>query len=131
MSHIFDYDLKYNGPALPIVELVIYRAGNNRNGASVPRVVVDSGADASMLPLRVLEQAGAQKVDWMRIRGVHGPSYIVEIYEVDVKVGDYTIFSVYVAADHFNRESIVGRDVLNQLVVTLNGLEGVVEIFGP
>lgn len=81
-----------------------------------------------MLPLQVLQQVQAQKVDWTRVRGVHGPSYIVEIYEIDLKLGLNIVPSLFVVADKFNRDAVIGRDLLNHFIVTLNGLAGVVEV---
>jgi len=124
----YDYDLDYDGPALPIVDLTVYGAGDRKRNATVSHALVDSGADASMLPLRILQQVKARKVDWMRTRGIHGPSYVVDIYEVDIELAGHIVPGVYVAADRFNQNAIMGRDVLNQFIVTLNGLASMVEI---
>ena len=62
MTATFDYDLNYDGPALPVTELIVYRAGYRRSRAIVSHALVDSGADASMLPLHILQQVKARKV---------------------------------------------------------------------
>lgn len=128
MTVNYEYDRTYNGPALPVVDLEVYRAGNRHNGITISHALLDSGADATMIPLRVLQQVKAQKVDWTRVRGVHGPSYVVEIYEVDLKLGVDLVPSLFVVADKFNSDAVIGRDLLNHFIVTLNGLAGVVEI---
>jgi hypothetical protein len=52
----------------------------------------------------------------------------VDIYEVSLRVGSYMVSKVYAVADKRNAEVILGRDVLNQFIVTLNGLASTVEI---
>jgi len=47
---------------------------------------------------------------------------------VVLQLGNFTIPKVYAVADRQNGEMILGRDVLNQFIVTLNGLANVVEI---
>lgn len=128
MATIFDYDHDYDGPALPVVDVTVFRSGDQQHGIDLEGAIVDSGADASMFPARVLTKLSARKVDWMRSRGVHGPSYIVNIYEVDVLIGEFRISRLYVAADPANQNSIIGRDLLNQLVVTLDGPDGFLTI---
>ncbi len=41
MTVTYDYDLKYDGPALPIIELVVYRAGYRKSRVVVPHALVD------------------------------------------------------------------------------------------
>ena len=51
-------------------------------------------------------------------------------YVVDLHLGEHHIHAVEVAALPAGDENILGRDVLNHLVVTLNGLVGVTEVAG-
>ena len=95
---------------------------------SVRRALVDSGADATIIPLRDLACLKARKVDTKRITGIGGLSYRVDIYEVSVRLGIYNVAKVYAVADRQNTEIIIGRDVLDQFIVTLNGLASMVEI---
>jgi len=50
------------------------------------------------------------------------------MYAVDLGIGTFTFPDTEVIANHQTDEIVVGRDVLNQLIVTLNGLASVVEI---
>lgn len=123
----YEYNTDYNGPALPIVETIVRSLGEN-DVSVVLWAVVDSGADATMIPLRNLNHMAARKVDTRRVRGIGGLSYPVDIYEVVLQLGSFTIPKVYAVADRQNGAMILGRDVLNQFIVTLNGLAHVVEI---
>jgi hypothetical protein len=44
-----------------------------------------------------------------------------------VQIGSYSLFA-RVVGDEINSEIIIGRDILNQFIVTLNGLASIVEI---
>lgn len=51
-----------------------------------------------------------------------------DMYRVSLQVGPYRASRLTVVADRQNQQMILGRDVLNQMIVTLNGLAGVVEL---
>jgi predicted aspartyl protease len=50
------------------------------------------------------------------------------VYLATVEIGTYTIHRVRALAAPAGAEAVLGRDVLNQLIVTLNGRAGVVEL---
>ena len=62
------------------------------------------------------------------MRGVSGVGLPVELFLVALEIGSITIKGVRVIGDRYNHEFIIGRNVLNQLIVTLNGLAGEVEL---
>ena len=47
---------------------------------------------------------------------------------IKIEIGPYEFFGTRVIGDEQNR-TILGRNVLNQLLVTLNGLANTLEIF--
>ena len=53
---------------------------------------------------------------------------IRDSYLVDMRIGPLTLPSVFVVGDDQGDETILGRDVLNKLVVTLDGPQEVMEI---
>jgi len=83
--------------------------------------IIDSAADATMLPLDVLESIGARYAQTRHMRGVTGPPIPVDTYYVTITFGPYIIYGIEVVALPVGSESILGRDVLNQLELTLNG----------
>ncbi|MCA9995685.1 MAG: hypothetical protein KDE56_08065 [Anaerolineales bacterium] len=50
------------------------------------------------------------------------------MYEITLEIGGLFIPKLQVVGDKQNQQMILGRDVLNNLIVTLNGLAGVVEV---
>lgn len=90
--------------------------------------IVDSGADATMMPVRVLQQLKARKLDTVWLQGVAGGRYQVDLYALAVQIGDYRPIYVDVVGSERGNEIIVGRDFLNHFAVMLNGLAGIVEV---
>jgi porphobilinogen deaminase len=73
MIYTSEYDSSYrNGPAIPVVELKVLPIGGNIS--TTITAMVDSGADATILPLPFLknvgvEQVGRAKMKWGNERG--------------------------------------------------------------
>lgn len=125
MIYTYSYDSNYV-PAMPVVEVVIRRVAQEE-GVNLT-ALVDSGSDATMIPLRFLKQVKARKARQTQIRGVTGFSYTVDMYRVFLQVASYRAWRLTVVADRQNQQMILGRDVLNQMIVTLNGLASAVEL---
>lgn len=125
MIQTFDYDIHYY-PAMPVVEVEVKQVG--QDGGERVVALVDSGADATLIPLKVLQQLKVEQTGWSNMRGVSGISYRVPMYIAALKIGVIDIFGIRAIGDRQNQDMIIGRDVLNQLIVTLNGLAQVVEL---
>ncbi len=121
MSSTFAYDRSHE-PAAPVADVVIRRAKE----ASL-LALLDSGADNSIFPLNLLRRIGASYVDSRRMIGAGGDTHMVNLYIVEVQIGAYRIPGIR-AIGLKNSEAIIGRDVLNHLIVTLDGLAGETEI---
>jgi len=124
--YIYDYDVHYR-PALPLVEIAVWADDAEENKQLTLTALVDSGADATMLPLRYLRQLGASKGDRQIMRDASGLSYRVDSYLVNLRFAGQRL-QLHVLADRNNAQALLGRDVLNYFVVTLNGLAYTVEV---
>lgn len=62
------------------------------------------------------------------IRGVTEHRQSVALYEILVQIGPFDLGKFQVVGLEDESDLILGRDVLNQLILTLNGLAHVVEI---
>lgn len=120
MNLHFDYDRRYWPPA-PVVDISIdgYSPGVQ---PVMMRALIDSGADGTMIPLSVLEKVEADYTDSVRMSGVTGNSEQKDRYRVRIQIGDLVVKGIDAVAIDFEDEVLLGRDVLNQLVVTLDGL---------
>jgi hypothetical protein len=125
MIYSFDHNMDYV-PAIPIAEIAI-RYATNAPEVSLS-AIVDSGADATIIPMQFLRRVRARKGEKAWMRGPALQRMQVDRYWVAIRVGGHMTIHVQVVGDNQGEESILGRDVLNQLIVTLNGLAAVVEI---
>lgn len=123
------YDRAHYKPSAPVLDLTIKPrpAANQRTGVMV-RALVDSGADATMLPEVLPIKIGAIKVDRRRSRGVYGHVRTVSVYLVDLQIGLLVIPVIQAVGISDDDEPLLGRDVLNHLIVTLDGIGGVTEV---
>ena len=121
----FDYDSAYY-PAAPVIEIEV--DGYNSLGQKSFRAMIDSGADATMIPLPILQTVGATYKETTWMRGTAGGRVEVDLYLVAIQIGTELIQGLHVVGLPATGEAVIGRDVLNQLIVTLNGLAGVTDV---
>jgi predicted aspartyl protease len=127
-SHLYSYDYSYDyDPAFPSVDVSVSVPQTPENLVRLS-VLLDSGADGTLLPVDYLDSIGATPIDQVRIRGVFGDTRVVDLYLVDLRIGPYHLRSVEIGATESGGEALIGRNVLNQMEVTLNGPAGVVEV---
>lgn len=125
MAISFEYDLTYAGPAFPIVQVAI----TGRNDLTVTQTAfLDTGADATVIPISILRQINARRLDQAYARNMDGSRYAITLYSVKLTIGAYPIYGIEAIANEKTVEMVLGRDALNQLVVTLNGLAEMTEI---
>lgn len=120
MSQSYPYDASYE-PAAPVVQIGLSPSGENQVRQQT-RALLDSGADGTMIPIDLLLACGARYVERRRMRGVTGGSVIVNLYLTAVHIGDHVIHGIRAVGIPASGDPIIGRDVLNQLEITLNGL---------
>lgn len=120
MNVQFDYDRSYLPPA-PVVTLTVDGYSDSVQPATI-QAMVDSGADGTMLPTAVLTQIQASYVDSVRMSGITGMVERRDRYRVRLQIGDIVIKGIDAVAVESETGGLIGRDVLNQLIVTLNGL---------
>ena len=126
MAYTHEYSSTYYPPA-PVVEMMV-RDVERKDPEICVTGTLDYGSDVTMIPIDVLEAVGAQFVEKRQIRGVSGFGYPVNTYFVTVRIGPHTIYAIEVVALESGDETLIGRDVLNHLIITLNGLASVVEV---
>lgn len=115
--YTYNYDTDYD-PAVPVVDIGIGRALSEAN--LVLSALVDSGADATIIPVHYLRQVHARRSRKVWMRGVAGGRILVDLYPISLQLGPLSQEHLEVVGSESD-EVIVGRDVLNDLSVTLNG----------
>ena len=83
--------------------------------------MLDCGADGTLVPIDYLQEIFAPALTDSRIRSHWGEWRSVQIFLVDIEVGNLRLPGIFVVGDEEGEEIILGRDVLNKLRVMLNG----------
>ncbi|PKO23681.1 MAG: hypothetical protein CVU38_02805 [Chloroflexi bacterium HGW-Chloroflexi-1] len=90
--------------------------------------IVDTGADGTLIPRVLIEDVGAPFVDDVRIRSHWGEWRNAPVFAVDIGVGEMRLPGVEVVGDEWGQEIVLGRNVLNRLVLLLDGPHGLVRL---
>jgi predicted aspartyl protease len=126
LVYSFAYSNAYT-PAMPMVELGISLPKRSQADVTIT-ALLDSGSDGTMLPVYLLDQIGAKPVGQGHIRGLLGHSRPIDLYLIKLYIGPHQLHAIRVIGIDAHEEPLVGRNVLNHLVITLNGLAGVTEV---
>jgi hypothetical protein len=120
-----DYDSRFN-PTMPVVEIQVFlEAGQNPITLTA---IVDTGADASMIPLKYLRRLKAKKRRTKWLTGTTGVREKADLYGIAIQIGRARPIFLEAIGTEQRNEVIVGRDVLNEFVVTLNAPAHTVEV---
>jgi len=107
-------------PASPLFALQI--AGpDEQDWFDIVHALIDTGADATVIPETILSQIAVMEWDQARLRSQWGEYRLVYRYEVDLRIENRTFASVLVVADEVGEDVIIGRDVLNRLRFLYDG----------
>ena len=114
----YEYSREYL-PSAPVIEIGLRRTPNEREIAV--EALLDTGADATILPYSLLKIINAIYREFVSIRSITGISQRMQTFAVTIRLGPHLIPAISAVADRHGTEVILGRDVLNQLILTLNG----------
>jgi hypothetical protein len=114
---VFSYDRAVQPPA-PVLDVLVSCPEEIK---SLPvRAMLDSGSSLTALPLRTLRALNAPVYDQLTISGYKDRQARVRTYIVAVEVAGHYLWPLEVTGLPRD-DAILGRDVLNQFVVTLDG----------
>lgn len=107
-------------PPIPVLSIRLYSFITDQFAGPFLSIV-DSGSDATLVPLTYLKAIGAEETapGWMV--GITGHRQPVSLYFVDIYLGEQAFSGIRVIADKTAQEIILGRDVLNKLPLFLDG----------
>jgi predicted aspartyl protease len=109
------YDLGLEPPAPVIPVRISSPAGEP---AAMLPMLVDTGADCTLVPVALVRTLGLPRIDVIAISGVGGASRQAAVHAAVIELSDVRLV---VRAVAFAGEAILGRDVLNQLRILLDG----------
>ncbi len=121
----YPYERRYTPPA-PVLPVRVGRPG------AVPTVLVaamvDTGADLSVLPRGLPAHLGLPTVGRLTVAGIDGLPRSLPVYAAEVAVEAYRTAIRVVS---LGVTPLIGRDLLNKLVVHLRGPEATLDIDLP
>ncbi len=89
--------------------------------------IVDTGADGTLMPQSLIDEIEAPLVDDVRVRSPWGKWRYLQLFTVDVGIETLCLSAIEVVGDDLGDEIILGRNILNQLRLLLDGPAGQVE----
>jgi predicted aspartyl protease len=91
--------------------------------------IIDTGADAILIPSEYLEAVEAIGSGDAVLHGVLGETREVHLFEVDIHIDSLILPGVIAVADDHGNEVVIGRSVLNKLILLLDGPHGETDLF--
>jgi clan AA aspartic protease len=86
--------------------------------AALLRMLVDTGADCTVVPTRIVRSLRLPLVDRVKIQGAGGEPQLANVHAARIRIGTLRFVVRVVALGH---EKLLGRDVLNRLNLQLDG----------
>ena len=117
----FDESFDPPAPVLPVRISGI----DEHDPAAMLRMLVDTGADCSLIPVRLARSLRLPVVDRTEIQGVGSKTFSANVHAARVRLGSLRVLARVVA---LGDESLLGRDILQRVVMQLDGPAQVVQV---
>jgi hypothetical protein len=114
-------------PAAPFVHLLLRNPASGRELPSVP-AQIDTAADRTVLPQALADSLALPQIGTMLIGGLGGITYTLPTYVVLIGVHDLAVQPIKVVASADEDWTLLGRDLLNNIRLTLDGPQSALEI---
>ena len=122
----YKYNKQKSIPA-PIIPIRL-ALSDSTYGTRYLNAIVDTGADFVIIPERLLERLGSESENYVRLRGQWSEARTMALHTLDIEIANSRYPDIDVVADDKDNEIILGRNLLNKLVLTLNGPKQELEI---
>lgn len=110
------FDDTFDPPA-PVLPIRISGL-DEHDPAAVLRMLVDTGADCTLIPVKLARSLRLPVVDKAEIQGVGGRPQRANVHAARIRLGSVRVLARVVA---LGDECLVGRDVLNRVVLQFDG----------
>jgi predicted aspartyl protease len=122
------YDTSAQPPA-PFLEFEVV-SPQDPTQRRLAQALLDTGAEVSVLPAEILTALQIPKASNMSVESWDGAPTLVTTYVVILGIADTRLDSIEVVAAPMSY-AILGRDVLNHFILTLNGKDLSLELEDP
>ncbi len=114
-------------PPAPFVHVSIRRPLEGSDEVTVP-AQIDTGADLSVIPGRLVEELHLVPLDSVSALGFGGHLLSLSTYLVELQIRETAPVTVKVIASPDEPYVLLGRDILNQFSILLDGPKLVLEL---
>lgn len=113
------YDVSY-WPPFPAVE--VYLALRDQSPRAGPvTALIDTGADGTFVPVHYVKRLAAPASGRVRVHPHFGSPRVVHTHTLDLLISSLRLPAIEVVGDVEGTEIILGRNVLNKLILLLDG----------
>jgi predicted aspartyl protease len=120
MSDRHLYDATYH-PPFPTLSITVTEPLSARTVGPF-QALLDTGSDITVIPARLLSELSLQEFRLATIQGYGAEPARVPTYLLDVNINGHTIeFVEVILEENDGGELLLGRNVLNELTVVLDG----------
>lgn len=123
-------ELPYTSDYAPVAPVlpVSFVARSTGQASPAQEGLVDTGSDITVVPVTLLDSIGALPGIVRTAVGLWGGRCNVTLYNVDVNIGQHIIRYVDVIGSPEREEIILGRNLINELVLLLDGPNATLEL---
>ena len=115
----YKYSRNFDPPA-PVIEVSISAPLSKVSTSST--ALVDSGADITVIPERIIAQLKLQRVDSTPVSGFGKRVIQTTVYSATLEIEGISESKIYRILGWSEDYALIGRDLLNQFIAVLNGL---------
>ena len=126
MSNSYPHSKGYFPPA-PILEIQLSTPDSAPLNETLS-AMIDTGGDITLVPIKYLEDIAAPELDEVRLRSHWGEQIMTTTYLVDITLATGLLPGVEVVGDLHGQEILLGRNVLNKVLLLLDGPHLLTEI---
>ena len=115
-----DYEALHFDPPAPVVQVILRHLDSGATISDV-QLLLDTGADITLLPRGAIEQLGVQPLDNLRyeLMSFDGSKSFAPVVIVDLMFLNRVFRGRYLLIEE--ERGILGRDILNHIAVLLDG----------
>jgi predicted aspartyl protease len=124
----FNHSTSFNPPA-PVIDVLLLRplSKESTNGIRVS-ALIDSGADITAVPQAMVNRLQLYPVDEILVAGYTGETIRELVYSVAIVIANLKPQIVKAVGYRSDDIALIGRDLINQWLLVLDGKQQVFEI---
>ncbi len=118
---MIDYDRDYHDPPAPLARVVLGRPGSDAKIEGL-RMLLDSGAATTLLPGEPCRELGIEPIAdrFIEVEGYDGNRKQLRVVDAMIVLQGYKFKGEYLV-DEGREIGVIGRNILNKIIVELNG----------